>query len=56
MKKLFPIAITVLILIIIVFFFRFVIGGSEDDWICVEGEWVRHGVPYAPMPETGCEK
>lgn len=35
-------------------FLRFVVGGSEDDWICVEGEWVKHGVPSAPMPEGGC--
>ena len=35
-------------------FIRFVIGGSEDDWICVGGEWVKHGVPSAPMPEKEC--
>ncbi len=36
-------------------FIRFVIGGSEDDWICVDGEWVKHGVPSAPMPEEECD-
>ncbi|HUW21426.1 MAG TPA: hypothetical protein VMW41_02030 [Candidatus Bathyarchaeia archaeon] len=33
---------------------RFAIGGPEDDWICVNGQWVRHGYPSAPMPETEC--
>ncbi len=35
-------------------FLRFVVGGSEDTWMCVGGEWVKHGVPSAPMPEGGC--
>lgn len=33
---------------------RFVLGGSEDTWICVQGEWVKHGVPAAPKPIGGC--
>jgi len=37
-------------------FLRFVIGGSEDDWICVDGEWVKHGVPSVPMPIKPCDK
>ncbi len=49
---------TLLILIAIVmviFFLRFVIGGSEDDWICVDGQWVKHGFPAAPQPAEACE-
>jgi len=34
---------------------RFVIGGSEDDWICDKGEWVKHGQPAAERPEGDCE-
>ena len=34
---------------------RFVIGGSEDTWICDNGEWVKHGVPSAPKPTEICE-
>lgn len=48
----------VLILVVILlawFFVRFVIGGPEDDWICVNNEWVKHGNPSAPKPTTGCE-
>ncbi len=26
----------------------------EDDWICVNGEWVKHGMPSAPMPTESC--
>lgn len=36
-------------------FIRFVIGGSEDSWTCVDGQWVKHGYPAAPMPETDCD-
>jgi len=54
MKKLLLVSVILLILIGVWGFLRFVIGGSEDDWICVDGQWVKHGVPYAPMPTTGC--
>jgi len=43
-----------LALLIVWFFVRFVIGGSEDSWICVDGQWVEHGHPSAPMPEAKC--
>src|SRR4030042_5701846 len=33
---------------------RFVFGGPEDDWICQNGQWVKHGNPTASMPATGC--
>ena len=35
-------------------FLRFVIGGSEDAWICVDNQWVEHGKPSSLMPESGC--
>ena len=35
-------------------FLRLVIGGPEDDWICVENQWVKHGNPSFVMPESGC--
>ena len=31
---------------------RFLTG--EDVWLCQKGEWVKHGVPSAPMPTTLC--
>lgn len=54
MKLYLKILIIILILILIWFVVRFVIGGPEDDWICVDGEWVKHGAPSASMPTTGC--
>lgn len=53
-SKSFKIFLIILAVIFILFSLRFIIGGSEDDWICVDQEWVKHGVPSAPKPETGC--
>jgi len=50
------ILLTTLILLFAWIFIRFVIGGSEDSWICDDGQWVKHGVPSAPMPEKDCVK
>jgi len=47
--------ILVLLVIAAWFFVRFVIGGPEDDWICIEGQWAEHGYPSAPMPEGECD-
>jgi len=55
MKKQVLRVIIIIILIIFVWaIIRFVIGGPEDDWICVDNEWVKHGVPSAPMPTEPC--
>jgi len=55
MKKiLIYIAVFIFLLFGILGFLRLVVGGGEDTWICVEGEWVKHGVPSAPKPEGGC--
>ncbi len=27
---------------------------GEDDWICVNNEWIKHGNPSSSKPETGC--
>lgn len=46
MKKIYLILIAVLVLIAGWLFVRFVIGGSEDDWIKdSQGVWVKHGNP-----------
>ena len=31
-----------------------ILRGSEDDWICENGEWAKHGVPSAPKPSEPC--
>jgi len=46
--------ILIVVVVIIVFTTRFLLGGPEDDWICDRGQWVKHGMPSAPMPTTGC--
>lgn len=45
----------VLILLAAWAFIRFIIGGNEDSWICVNGQWVKHGSPSAPKPEEACD-
>lgn len=37
----------------IIFFIRTISG--EDDWICNNGMWVKHGNPVAPMPIGRCK-
>ena len=49
-------AIVFLLFVATVFVVRFVVGGSEDTWICDKksGEWVEHGKPSAPKPDSPC--
>ena len=55
MKRIiFYIFISIFLLFAVLGFLRMIVGGGEDTWICVEGEWVKHGVPVAPKPETPC--
>ncbi|MFH1979037.1 MAG: Gmad2 immunoglobulin-like domain-containing protein [Patescibacteria group bacterium] len=53
MKKVFLI---ILIVIVAWFALRFIIGGSEDTWICdkEKEEWIKHGVPNASIPTEPC--
>lgn len=55
LKKAAKIILIAIIVLTVWFFIRFVIGGPEDDWICVDGEWVKHGVPSAPKPTELCK-
>lgn len=54
MKKFWLIILILFILAGLWLFLRFVIGGPEDSWICVDGRWVKHGNPRDPMPTKGC--
>lgn len=49
-KKLF-IGIVVLAAVATVFIF---VRGDEDTWLCQGGQWVKHGMPSAPMPTSRC--
>ena len=53
-KNILLIILIILIIIAVAAYVRFVIGGDEDTWLCVDGEWVKHGSPSAPMPTSGC--
>ncbi|MFA6048006.1 MAG: GerMN domain-containing protein [Parcubacteria group bacterium] len=33
-----------------------ILSGSEDNWICQNGEWVKHGNPSSFKPALPCEK
>jgi hypothetical protein len=50
--------IVILGIIILVFvgllFVRFFLGGPEDDWICNNGQWTKHGNPSVEAPTFGC--
>ena len=54
MKKILIILIVLVVLAGVWLVLRFIIGGPEDTWICVEGEWIKHGAPSAPMPTEPC--
>jgi len=49
-RKLFIFLIVGFILVGVLFLIR----GSEDTWICQDGQWIKHGVPRAPMPTEPC--
>lgn len=54
MKKKFIFGGIIIFLVVIVFSgIRFFSG--EDDWICQNGEWVKHGNPKAEKPNNFCE-
>ena len=42
----------ILLIVIVVLAIRLI--SQEDDWICVDGEWVKHGVPKSTKPEGYC--
>jgi len=53
MKKFLPWIILVLLAAIIMAGL-ILLRGNEDDWICNNGAWTKHGNPSAMMPTTSC--
>ncbi|MFA5358988.1 MAG: GerMN domain-containing protein [Patescibacteria group bacterium] len=51
-KTLIILVVIVIILILTVIGVR--IFSGEDNWICVDGQWQKHGNPSAEKPTTGC--
>lgn len=33
---------------------QYVEESQKNTWVCVSGEWLKHGNPTAPKPTTGC--
>ncbi|MDD4989709.1 MAG: hypothetical protein PHW31_00125 [Candidatus Pacebacteria bacterium] len=54
MKKIFKVAIFIATILVLWFSIRF-FSGSEDTWICSNGQWVKHGNPSAPVPNVSCK-
>jgi len=53
MKKTFLyVGLVLVIVAVIIIGLRFLSG--EDNWICDNGQWVKHGNPSAPMPTEPC--
>jgi hypothetical protein len=44
------------VLLVSLFVIRFVVGGAEDNWICRDGVWVKHGNPSTSMPTGECKQ
>lgn len=43
----------IILLLFVVFGLRLFSG--EDNWICQDGQWIKHGNPSAPMPISECK-
>jgi len=50
LKKIFWVIIIIGFIILSIRFF----SGNEDSWLCVNGQWIRHGNPEGAMPTTKC--
>lgn len=53
MKKKVTIGILLIVLALSTVFIIRLISG-EDNWVCEEGIWVKHGNPTGPMPSKQC--
>jgi len=55
MKKYYRIILLIILaFVVIILGMRFFSG--EDDWICQNGEWVKHGQPDSAKPLISCDK
>ncbi len=54
MKKIFIVSIIIILAAAMIMAGIRFFSGDEDTWICVNGEWVKHGNPSAPKPLGSC--
>jgi uncharacterized membrane protein (DUF485 family) len=52
-KEILQFILAIIILVAFIFFARILAG--EDNWICKDVQWVKHGQPTAPAPSTQCK-
>ncbi len=55
MFKTLKIIILILICGVVIFLVSTRLLTEEDTWLCQNGQWVKHGAPSEPMPNTPCE-
>ncbi|MDD2752887.1 MAG: hypothetical protein PHN59_07110 [Candidatus Omnitrophica bacterium] len=49
------IIIIALLVLVIVVIFSIRMFSQEDDWICKNGVWTKHGQPSATKPDSPCQ-
>ncbi|MDD4901453.1 MAG: DUF2178 domain-containing protein [Patescibacteria group bacterium] len=51
---------TIYVVLVLIFFlalavFSLRVFSGEDNWLCQNGEWIKHGQPDFPAPAVGCK-
>jgi len=54
-KKRFVAGVAVFIIILVVLVIGLRLFSGEDDWLCQDGQWIKHGQPDWPAPTTECQ-
>lgn len=52
-KSIYVVLVIVFFLVLAVFSIRLFSG--EDNWVCQDGQWIRHGQPDFPAPTVECK-
>lgn len=52
-KLIYTVLVLIFFLVMAVFSIRLFSG--EDNWVCQSGQWVKHGQPDFPAPQTECK-
>jgi len=47
--------ISVIILVVLIAFFSLRFFSGEDNWVCKEGQWIKHGNPDFSVPTVPCK-
>lgn len=55
MSKTLKIILVIFIVVLAIFLLSARLLTKEDTWLCQNGQWIKHGAPSDPMPNTLCE-